>query len=194
MAVEQWSAENERFSRYADSVSRIRAGRELPLRLRWAATVETDTAPELLIRRAESTDIDALIELAWANVEEGKYKSKIIYDQRRLRMYVGAILGDDRARFFVWDAGGQIVGMFAFTLFANYYYFAGQTVANMVIWSVAKEFRGRKSLALLEVAEREALDMGAKYMLLTGPGEKFGALTHRLGYEYLESSHIKVLA
>lgn len=155
--------------------------------------METNTAEQLLIRRAESTDIDAIIALGWANVEEGKYKSKIVFDKRRLRMYVGAILGDEQARFFVLEDCGQIVGMFAFTLFPNYYYFAGQNVANMVIWSVAKRFRGRKSLELLEMAEKEAQAIGAKYMLLTGPGEKFGELTHRLGYDYLESSHIKVL-
>ncbi len=145
------------------------------------------------IRRGGSTDIDAIIELGWANVGEGKYKDRIVYDQRRLRMFVGAILADDRARLFVCDEDGKIVGIFGFTTFPNYYYFAGQTVANMVIWSMAKAFRGKKSLALLETAENEARAMGAKYMLLTGPGEKFGDLTYRLGYDYLESSHIKEL-
>lgn len=156
--------------------------------------METNTAEQLLIRRAESTDIDAIIELGWKNAENEKYKSKIIYDQQRMRMYVGAILADDRARFLVWEESGKLAGMFAFTLFPNYYYFAGRMVANMVIWSVAKEFRGKRSLMLLEEAEREAREMGAKYMLLTGPGEKFSELTHRLGYDYMESSHIKELS
>lgn len=156
--------------------------------------MEAHTASELLIRRAESQDIDAIIDLAWKNVPEGRYKSHIVYDKQKLRMFVGAILADDRARCLVSDADGILAGVFAFTTFPNFYYFAGQIVANMVIWSIAKEFRGKRSLALLEEAEKEARSLGAKYMLLTGPGEKFGELTHRLGYDYLESSHIKELA
>lgn len=156
--------------------------------------MEAHPSQQLLIRRAGSQDIDAIIELGWANVADGKYKSKIVYDKQKLRMFVGAIMADDRARLLVWDEGGALAGMFAFTTFPNFYYFAGQVVANMVIWSVAKEFRGRKSLALLYEAEKEARAMGAKYMLLTGPGENFGKLTERLGYDYLESTHIKGLA
>lgn len=156
--------------------------------------METCTAERLLIRRAESTDIDAIIDLGWRNVADEKYKSKLVYDQRRMRMYVGVVLADDNARWLVLAEGEKIVGQFAFTTFPNFYYFAGQKVANMIIWSMAKEFRGRRSLALLEEGEREAREMGAKYMLLTGPGEKFGELTHRLGYDYMESSHIKELS
>ncbi len=154
----------------------------------------TDTAEQLLIRRAESTDIDAIIELGWSNVAVETYKSKLLYDKRCMRMYVGAVLYDDGARCLVLTDGEKIIGVFAFTTFPNFFYFAGLTVANMIIWSVAREFRGRRSLALLEEAERQAREMGASYMLLTGPDERFGGLVHRLGYDYLESSHIKELS
>lgn len=158
-----------------------------------AKSVATDTAEQLLIRLAESQDIDAIIELAWSNVPEGRYKSRIIYDKPKLRMFVGAILADDRARCLVWDECGEVRGVFAFTTFPNFYYFAGQIVANMVIWSVAPQSRGKKSLALLEEAEKEARSLGAKRLLLTGPGENFRKLSEHCGYEFMESIFVKEL-
>ena len=146
-----------------------------------------------MIRRANSSDIDRIVELGWRNVEPGAYRDLIEFDERKVRMFVGAILGDEKARFLVWDERGSVVGMFAFTTFHNFYYFAGRLVANMVIWSVAPEHRGRTSLKLLQAAETEARMMGAKYMLLTGPSGKFDKLSRHCKYDYMEASYIKGL-
>lgn len=155
--------------------------------------METCTAERLLIRRAESTDIDAIIDLGWRNVADEKYKSKLVYDQRRMRMYVGVVLADDRARWLVAEENGEIVGTFAFTTFPNYYVFGGQKVANLIIWSVSPKCRGKVSIVLLRAAEKEARELEAKRMLLTGPGQNFGKLVSRLGYEYFESTFLRSL-
>lgn len=158
-----------------------------------AKSVEAHTSQQLLIRRAESQDIDAIIELAWSNVPEGCYKSRIIYDKQKLRMFVGAIMADDAARLFVCEEHGELKGLFAFTTFPNFYYFGGELMANMVIWSVAPQSRGRKSIALLRAAEKEASEMGAKRFLLTGPGLRFENLAKHCGYDYMESIVVKEL-
>lgn len=155
--------------------------------------METNTTQQFLIRRAESRDIDQIIDLAWSNVAEGGYKNRIVYDKRTMRMFVGAVMADERARWLVCDEGGKVQGMFAFTTFPNYYYYAGQVIANMVIWSVAPPCRGGKSLALLHAAEAEARSLGAKRLLLTGPGENFRKLSERCGYEFMESIFVKEL-
>jgi hypothetical protein len=147
-------------------------------------------ATEHILRRAESQDIPRIIELVWANVEEGPYKDKIIFDEHKVSMFVGQLLADEGARVLVSEHEGRINGVFSFTTFPNFFYFAGQLVASMVVWSVEKAFRGRVSMRLLSQGQREARQMGAKYMILTGAKEEFAKLCEHCGYSYLESSHI----
>jgi hypothetical protein len=142
------------------------------------------------IRQAESQDIGRIIELVWANVEEGQYKRKIVFDPIILRYFVGGLMADEKAKVLVYEHEGTVQGVFAFTTFPNYFYFAGQLVASMVVWSVAKRFRGRPSMKLLSWGQREARKLGAKYMLLTGPTEAFSELCKHCGYDYLESTHM----
>jgi hypothetical protein len=148
----------------------------------------------VLIRRAESRDIDSIITLCWSNVEEGPYKEKIIFDGNKLRMFVGALLADDKARVIVCECEEEIIGAFAFTTFPNYFYFAGKIVASMVVWSVAKRFRGRISMQLLDRAKNEARDLGVQYFVMNGASEKFGALAKHCGFDYLETSYVMELA
>ena len=145
------------------------------------------------IRLAESGDIPRLVALAWENVKEGPYKRKIVFDENILRLFVAQLLADEEACFLVYEHEGTIQGMFAFTTFPNFYYFGGQRVASMVIWSVAEKFRGRPSLKLLRRGEEEARKLGATYMILTGPTDVFSALSKHCGYSYLESSHMREL-
>lgn len=153
--------------------------------------METHTL-ELVLRRAESQDIPRIIELVWANVAEGPYKRQIVFNQDTLRAFVGALMADEQARVIVYENDG-IQGVFAFTTFPNFYYFAGQIVASMVVWSVAKKYRGRASIKLLHEGQRAAKELGAKYMLLTGPTASFDGLCEHCGYSFLESSFIKEL-
>ena len=146
-----------------------------------------------VIRLAESQDIPEIIELAWANAAPGPFKDKIIFKGETLRAFVGALLADDMARVIVYERRGTILGVFAFTCFPNFYYFAGQLVASMVVWSVAKPSRGRISMKLLSFGQREAKKLGAKYMVLNGPSVAFDELVCHCGYSFLESSHIKEL-
>lgn len=155
--------------------------------------MEACATQQFLIRRAESRDIDALIELGWRNVPEGRYKNQLIYDKHAMRMFVGAVMADERARWLVCEEDGEICGMFAFTTFPNFYYYAGQVVASMVIWSVAPESRGKKSIALLRAAEEEARSLGAKRLIITGPGEEFRKLSEHCGYPLMESIFVKEL-
>ena len=153
--------------------------------------METDCINSVL-RRAESQDIPRIIELVWQNVEEGPYKRQIVFNQTTLRAFVGALLADEQARVLVYEHE-WIQGVFAFTTFPNFYYFAGQIVASMVVWSVAKKFRGRASIKLLKEGQKAAKELGAKYMLLTGPTASFDGLCEHCGYSFLESSFIKEL-
>lgn len=153
--------------------------------------METCTAVGIL-RWAESQDIPRIIELVWQNVEEGPYKKQIVFNQNILRAFVGALMADEQARVIVYEHDG-IQGVFAFTTFPNFYYFAGQVVASMVVWSVARPFRGRASIKLLKEGQRAAKELGAKYMLLTGPTASFDGLCEHCGYSFLESSFIKEL-
>lgn len=145
------------------------------------------------IRRAESQDIDRIIELAWANVEEGAYKSKIVFDAEKLQLFVGALLADEQARVLVYEHDGVIEGVFAFTTFANYFYFAGRIVASMVVWSVAQRFRRRASMQLLYRAKDDARDLGVRYFVMNGADEKFAKLAKHCGFDFLESSYIMEL-
>jgi hypothetical protein len=146
-----------------------------------------------VIRLAQSQDIQKIIEVVWANVSPGSYKDKIIFKGETLRAFVGALLADDMARVIVYERDGAILGVFAFTVFPNFFYFAGQLVASMVVWSVAKPARGRISMKLLSFGQREAKNLGAKYMVLTGPNTSFDELCCHCGYSFLETSHIREL-
>jgi hypothetical protein len=146
-----------------------------------------------VIRLAQSQDISEIIEVVWANVPPGPYKDKIIFKGETLRAFVGALLADDMARVIVYERDGAILGVFAFTCFPNFFYFAGQLVASMVVWSVAKPSRGRISMKLLSFGQREAKNLGAKYMVLTGPSTSFDELCGHCGYSFLETSHIREL-
>jgi N-acetylglutamate synthase-like GNAT family acetyltransferase len=173
-----------------------RRGRQFSLCLHFFKFMETCTADGILtsgIRLAESKDIGRLIELVWANVEEGPYKKKIVFKEHTLRMFVGALLADEKARFLVYEHDGKVQGAFAFTTFPNYFYFAGQIVASMVVWSVAKPFRGRVSMKLLRRAKIEARELDAKYLVVNGATEKFASLCKHCGFSFLESSHIMEL-
>lgn len=146
------------------------------------------------VRRAESQDVDAIIDLCWSNAIEGEFKKKIKFNRVTLRMFVGALLADDKACVLIYERDGAIKGVFAFTTFPNFYYFAGEVVASMVVWSVAPRFRGLVSLLLKENGERVARELGAKYMILSGASKYFASLCNHCGYSFLESSYIKELA
>lgn len=66
-------------------------------------------------------------------------------------------------------------------------------MANMVIWSVAKPFRGKVSMKLLSYAQKEARKMGASRLIMTGPDESFGKLAEHCGFEFFESAFMKEL-
>lgn len=145
------------------------------------------------IRLAILEDVPRLVELAWANVGDGPYKRKIAFDENIARMFIANVISDDEARVLAYEHEGKVEGMFGFTTFPNFYYFAGARVASMVIWSVSHRFRGRPSIELLKRGEEEARKLDAKHMILTGPTAQFDKLCKHCGYGFLESSHIKEL-
>ena len=145
------------------------------------------------IRLAESQDIPQIVELGWENAGATGYRAKMVYNANTLRMFVGTVLADQQARCIVYEHAGAIQGVFAFTTFPNFYQFGGALIASMIIWSVAKRFRGRVSMRLLSHAQREARKLGATRLILTGPGKQFQKLAEHCGYEYLESSYMVVL-
>ena len=147
----------------------------------------------VLIRRAESQDIDPIIDLCWNNAPDSPFKQKIKFNRSTLRMFVGALLADTKACVLVCGSGAVIEGVFAFTTFPNFYYLAGEVVASMVVWSVAPRCRGRVSMALKDEGERVARELGAKYMVLNGPSKYFASLCHHCGYSFLEYSYMKEL-
>lgn len=146
-----------------------------------------------VIRRAESQEIPRLMELGREYLIHGPYKGKMLDDPRTLALFVGQILGDDMARFLVYESEGRIEGMFAFSVFPNYFYFAGQLTANEVVWCVEKAFRRRASMELLKAAEKMAREMGATRMLLTTPTARIGKLYEHCGYTFMEMSYMREL-
>lgn len=140
-----------------------------------------------IYRLAESQDIPRIIELGNKNVKNARYRRQIVYDPLALHLFVGSIMASDTARTIVYDRDG-VQGVFAFTTCPNFYYFGGQLVANMVIWSVSEECRGMVSIKLLFMAKAEARKMGVKRMIMTGPDKRFGKLAKHCGFEFLESA------
>jgi hypothetical protein len=141
-----------------------------------------------IYRCAESQDIARIIELGAENVRNERYKNQLVHDPIALRLFVGSVLADENSRAIVYDYEDRVEGIFAFSTMPNFYYFGGELTANMVIWSVAKRFRGLVSLKLLSYAQKEAKKMGVKRMIMTGPDESFKHLAEHCGYEFLESA------
>lgn len=145
------------------------------------------------MRLAESQDIARIIELGKENVPRGTYRDKLILNDHMLRLFVGNVLKEESSRCIVYEFEERVEGVFAFSTFPNFFSFGGAFVANMIIWSVAKKFRGRISMKLLSHAQREARKMGATIFLLTGPTREFAQLCEHSGYEFFEATYMRTL-
>lgn len=145
------------------------------------------------IRLAEGADIGRIIELGKENVPRGTYRDKLILNDHMLRYFIGNVLKDENSRCIVYEFEGEVEGVFAFSTFPNFFSFGGAMVANMIIWSVAKRFRGRVSMKLLSHGQREARKMGAVIFLLTGPSREFAQLCEHSGYEFFEATYMRTL-
>lgn len=102
------------------------------------------------------------------------------------------MLASDTAAVFVADHDRAVTGMIGVLCYAHP--FTGWILTQELFWWVEPERRGYDGIRLLMHAESWARDQGSEQLLMIAPTPDIERLYQRLGYRYLETNYLKVLA
>lgn len=146
------------------------------------------------IRTALPSDLDRIVELGSQSLTDGPYAGIIDDVPAQSRkcaeqvMQAGTIL--------LAETDDRVVGLLGFILADHH--FSGQRYAAELMWYVLPEYRASTGgsplgLQLLEEAQLQAKQMGAREMVFTAPNDAIAKAYERMGYSKLEVTYRKAL-
>ena len=138
-----------------------------------------------MIRPAQPTDLERLVEMGVRFISETGYRDLIAVDPARLSETMVKLAASDDALILVSDVDGRAVGAIAMVLYDHP--FAQTRTASEMFWWVDPEARG-DGLRLLRAAEKWAQERGAAIVQMIAPTPRVSDLYRRLGYREVETS------
>lgn len=150
-----------------------------------------------MIREAQPLDLYEVVDLGWEFNNENKCYS--VNSKEDIERSVLKILNDPFSyKMWVGIRDGKIVSNLAVRI--TEHFFTGDKVVEEVVWFVTKEARtSLESILLIDVAEKFAKEIGAKYFQMANLYtsnihlDKFIKFFKRRGYEPFQLSYMKKL-
>jgi GNAT superfamily N-acetyltransferase len=146
-----------------------------------------------MVRDATTADIPELVRLGSLSLVNGPYAGMIKDTPEQSAKLALEVIENAKGKVLIYENDtGRVVGLLGFIIFAHY--FTGEPTANEIMWYVEPEERkGGGGMKLLWEAERQAKEMGAKYMSFSAPNVDVANIYERFGYKQLEVSFVKEL-
>lgn len=145
-----------------------------------------------MIRKATEADVREIVELGRQFLLDGPYKD-IIEDHPQVPTELAhKLLSLPETACILVDDDHGLNGIVAFIIYPHFY--SGVLTAQEIIWYVKPEARNSfVPIALMRAAERNAREMGAKYMQFSAPTENVGKLYEMCKYKQIEVGYQKEL-
>jgi GNAT superfamily N-acetyltransferase len=145
-----------------------------------------------VIRTAEPSDLDRIIEIASQSLVDGPYAGIIKDVPAKARQCAEMVMASGKILLAAQD-DGFVVGMIGI-IFARHH-FSDQPYATELLWYVLPAYRKGNNfgMELMWKAEQEARDWGAEDMVMTAPNDTVASIYKRMGYARLEETYRKSL-
>ena len=145
----------------------------------------------MIIREAESADLDALIAMGEHFIAQTDYRTRIGTNPQQLRALAVHLMNDENGALFVADVDGQLVGMIGVFAFAHPV--SGERIGSEVMWWMEPDFRGA-GVRLLKKAEKWTKAQGATRFQMIAPTPYVEEIYRRLGFEKVETVYQRSVA
>lgn len=142
-----------------------------------------------MIRTADNSDVEPIVEMCRAFIAEGTYAGLITFEQQPLTEFVQALISAPNADILITDG---YTGMLA--IVAEFQPLTGKTVAGELFWWARPGCRGVTGWRLEQAAEQWARNRGAAALRMGAPDERVGSMLQRAGFKRAEIMFQKELS
>lgn len=146
-----------------------------------------------MVRDATTADIPEVVRLGSLSLINGPYAGMIKDSPKHSATLALDVIRNANGKVLLLENDeSKVVGLLGFIIFNHY--FTGEPTANEIMWYVLEDERkGGGALKLLWEAEKQAKEMGAKYMSFSAPNADIAKIYERFGYKQVEVSFVKEL-